>query len=104
MRIGITKRQRRDKIDMVKPIPHSTPTAMICLNAAPCGSFASPRRNASQQKRDTDGFTDKQASNDSQRQHGRQPASVTPSSDTPALAKANSGRISQDTQGEWHDH
>ena len=39
------------KIDIVNPIPHSTPTAIICLNVVPCGNDASFSFVASQQKR-----------------------------------------------------
>lgn len=67
------------KIDIVKPIPHRIPTAIICLQVVPSGSEAHFSFRASQQNRlIPSGLPDKQASHNAQRQERRQPGKGDP--------------------------
>ncbi len=88
------------KIDIVKPIPHRIPTAMICLQVVPSrqrGPLQLQRQPAEQA--DPQRLADKQPGHNAQRQKRRQSGQGDSCSETPALAKANSGRIINATHG-----
>ena len=87
-------------IDIVKPIPHSTETAKICFILTNNGSLAIFNFTAIKQKLNTpSGFP---MNNPSMIPNGKASPSVsklTPLNGTPALAKANIGRIKNADHG-----
>ncbi|CSA52075.1 Uncharacterised protein [Vibrio cholerae] len=86
------------KIDIVKPMPHSTDTAKICLKLIPSGSFATPSLTAAQLKlKMPSGLPRNRPSATPSGSIEVSPANDTPCSEIPALAKANTGKIAKAT-------
>ena len=82
------------KIDIVKPIPHKTETANICLRLIASGNFAIPSFTETQLKRKIPiGLPKKSPNAIPTGKVDNMPSRVTPFKETPALLKANSGNI-----------